>query len=218
MDALRTTEVQIVEVDGESYLEAPGITSAVDAAAARELADVLFPRLSGLLRVEAGIRTPLTAGAVVEFDEDGTKHAFVVEHAHASFAATISGQATIDGVPVPATKRPLDFGLEQLGDAHVALVLDVLADKPDWVSLYKVLDVIEDTVGGERALEAKGWVPATSLKRLTLTANAIETAASGGRHATAKFSLARSRLQPLPLDEAWDVVRQLVRSWLMTRA
>jgi hypothetical protein len=67
-------------------------------------------------------------------------------------------------------------------------------------------------------LEAKGWVPATSLKRLTLTANAIETAASGGRHATRKYSLAKSRLGPLPLDEAWNVVRQIVRSWLMTRA
>jgi len=139
-------------------------------------------------------------------------------HAQAAFAVTISGQATIDGVPVPATKRPLDVGLEQFGDAYVARVLDLLAGQPDWMSLYKVLDVVEDSVGGERALEAKGWVPATSLKRLTLTANAIETAASGGRHATGKYSLAKSRLQPLPLDEAWDVVRQMVRSWLMTRA
>jgi hypothetical protein len=85
------------------------------------------------------------------------------------------------------------------------------------VSLYKVLDVVKGSVGGEKALEAKQWVPARELKRLTLTANAVETARSGGRHAYPTYSLTNAKLDPMPLADAWEVIRRVVRAWLLTK-
>jgi hypothetical protein len=137
----------------------------------------------------------------------------------AAVALAAAGMASISGgAPAQPPTRPIDIAMRDIGDEQVALVAVLLADEPSWVGLYKILDAVEDAVGGEHVLEQKGWVPADDLKRLTLTANAIETATHGGRHAKRKSSLARSKLAPMTLDEAWRTTKALVRAWLLDRA
>ena len=215
---LHASEPRVIQLDGEFFLEATAIEHAVDATAARAYADALVPRLYGLLKTEFDPRRPFGAGAVVEVADDGTKHVYQFVHLQGIASLEAFGVATIlGGTPSPAPVSPFEVGVRDLADPQVGLVADLLREDPSWVSLCKIVDAIEDDVGGGRTLEAKGWVAPNNLKRLTMTANAVEMAREGGRHAKRKSSLATAKLPPMTIEEAWQTVRMLARAWLLAR-
>lgn len=131
----------------------------------------------------------------------------------------MAGVGTVgDGQPTgPSAESIASIAYRLRGDKRVSLVLVLVGEPPSWPALYKILDVIEEDVGGERALERIGWVPARDLRRFTRSANAIENTAKGGRHARSDYRLGDPS-QAMELREASAMIEHLVQRWLRFRA
>jgi hypothetical protein len=216
---LARSDVRIIKEDEAFFVEAPEITQAADATEARHHADTITRDLSGLLRLEFDLTTPLSAGSVIEIEDDGTRRIYGFDMAQVADAVVALGTPAITGdVQAPQVDRGIDVASRQRHERQVALVARLLAEGPSWSSIYKILDAVGDDVGGLNRLKRKAWIPATEFQRITLTANAHETALDGGRHATRDISLSNSKLSAIPLDEAWSGVTRLVDAWLRWRA
>jgi hypothetical protein len=172
----------------------------------------MVPSIKAAIRL-AGITGPRAVDAYrVVMETPEAPQNFVYVYAQESLAVGEALSATIlGGSQPPPAPIPVELALT---DARVALALELFAHDPNWYDLYKVLDVVEEDVGGERALEAKGWVPQSELKRFTQTANSQGAAGSDARHARDAF---RPPKVPMPLADAVDLIRRLLIAWLATK-
>ena len=119
----------------------------------------------------------------------------------------------IDGKPPPPPPPiPVELALR---DARAARALELFARDPNWYDLYKVLDVIEEDVGGEKSLEGKGWASAKELKRFTATANSLGALGLDARHARDAWKPPKS---PMTLEDAVDLIRRVLNPWLATKS
>lgn len=208
-------DVRITLEGGTAYLETSAISQAADAGTARASAELLLRELSGLLRLEFELTAPLGAGSVVEIRADGSP--MTTAFASVAAAASIVPVPAIHAGSAPPQPRPIDVALTKLSDPKVAFVGQLLAEPTSWLSLCKVIDAIADTEGGMEQLKQRGWIPATTIERITLTGNAYETALEGGRHAKVAFSLAKAKASTIPLNDALAAVKGLVGEWIRSR-
>ena len=209
---LQTPKLRL-EVDGDtiyltsSTFEALTWPDDVIAAARR-----IVPSIKAAIRL-ARVTGPRAVDAyrVVVQRPEGPRN-FVYVYAQEAIGVGEALAATVLGGSQP---RPTPIPIElALTDARVALALELFAHDPNWYDLYKVLDVVEEDVSGERALEAKGWVPRSELKRFTQTANSHGAVGLDARHARNAF---RPPKVPMPLADAVDLIRRVLISWLATK-
>jgi hypothetical protein len=199
-------------------ITAPEIDQASSAEEARNIANSIAAQLSGLARLESKWAAPLKVAHVAEEDSTtGQRNVFVFVEDSIRMVGEVAAVTVIGNVPAPRRVSDIERGMTARHEPRVALVLELLAEPPSWPGLYKVLDAIEEDVGGERALESRGWVPPRELKRFTQAANAIENARRGGRHAKSRYTLATST-RAMSLDDAWELVTELVRHWLQEKS
>jgi hypothetical protein len=122
-------------------------------------AERIVPWIKAAIRL-AGISPTgqVAAHRVEEQTPDGPRSTI---YAQVGLAATLTISALPPTIligrkpPPPPPPIPVELALR---DARVARALELLARDPNWYDLYKVLDVIEEDVDGEKALEEKGWV------------------------------------------------------------
>jgi len=207
---MNAPELTVVETDGAFFLESTGLEHLTTSEDVLEAARPLLSAMSGIARLHMPLVRPITATAVVEHrGATPITHQFflaqaIISRARASAPTVITGGQTLEAGP------PHSLGAElSLDDPNVVRALELFGPEPTWVSLYQVLDVLEEDVGGERALEGKGWTPPAEIKRFTRTANSAEAVspstsiASGGTEGSspspsrrASSSLARRRSSP----------------------
>src|SRR5262249_31021321 len=151
----------------------------------RERAEVLIEQINGAMTISRGSR-PLRAGNIVRIMPDGTRQNYALAAAtiESRSRVTAVGAAIRDGAVLPPPE-PRESEVQRwtaiadtddcLGDALVYFA------RATWFDLYKVIECLEDWVGGERALEARGWIEPVQLKRVKRTANAFRHR-QGGTH------------------------------------
>lgn len=93
----------------------------------------------------------------------------------------------------------------------VRFVLDAIAMKSSWVSLYLIYETIKDNVGGQSALEKLGWVSSQELSDFRYAANHSRSLSEGMRHASSISSLPKA---PIALHQAHAIIDKLSKAWL----
>jgi hypothetical protein len=74
-----------------------------------------------------------------------------------------------------------------------------------------VLDIIREDVGDLRSIESRSGVATREISRFTQTANSYQALGSAARHAILRNAPPKS---PMPLSEATELIRRLLRFWL----
>lgn len=161
-------------------------------------------RLSGLRPM------PIQANRVEEQTRDGPQST-VYAFAFSASAVIAAPGASRDDQSRPAAPIPVEIGLR---DEHVARALELFARDPSWYDLYKVLEVIEEDVGGEKALAGKGWASRIALKRFTATANNLVALGSDARHAISTW---KPPVSPMTLDDAVVLIGQVLSAWIAAK-
>lgn len=150
--------------------------------------------LSGCLQLLT-VSAPITLGTVYEILADGRINAT------RDTTIPLLIRPPKEEYPTPAQFRrvvELTDHTDILGD-----LLAMYADDPDWFAIYKMIEGIENHLGGERAMRDCPFLKGAELKRAKQTANAV-------RHLD--NSLHRAPADPMSLDDARRVMRESIIS------
>jgi hypothetical protein len=93
----------------------------------------------------------------------------------------------------------------------VRFILDAIAIRSTWVSLYLIYETIKDNVGDQKALASKNWVSPQELSDFRYAANYSRSLIEGMRHATSIQALPKP---PIPLHQAHNIIDRLSKRWL----
>jgi hypothetical protein len=147
------------------------------------------------------------------WDESGAQH----NRAFAGSAtirakARIVAAGTVDGESSPPPPDPAlqIFGLRET-EANAPDVLRLIATRDlDWATLYKVLEIIQNDVGGDKAIAELGWASRKRLGVFTTSANHPEASGDDARHARMKGT----PTDTMTLAEGRAFLQSLVQAWL----
>jgi hypothetical protein len=216
--SLTNDELRITERDGQFYLESTRFETLTTSEEVRSAASEILPILIGATRLALGGRTPLEIGGIAMIREDGTRDVFLFasDTIHVMESATVKIQGSNGTVQVvnPADRVPSWVNLG-LGNQKVAKALRLLGtEEHDWVSLYRLYEVIEGDVGGMEEIAEKGWATKSSIRRFKQTANSPAVSGDESRHG--KESTA-APANPMELGEARSLVEIILHNWLRSK-
>jgi hypothetical protein len=158
--------------------------------------------------------------SLTERDEDEAGHisAIVTPDTVVARAHIPSPTIVVSGGEAHSPARPLPTGRTFVELARTdpnvaeALRLTGTAKSLGWVELYKLYEIVVDDVdGGRQGIVVSGWTTSAKLDAFKASANRPDVSGIGARHARMKGAMP-SRTIPLP--EAEDLIRRLVRDWL----
>ncbi|MDP2200808.1 MAG: hypothetical protein Q8K07_02225 [Methylicorpusculum sp.] len=176
--------------------------------------------LSGVFKTARGAHEPFRSGAVYRQNEAGGRDVFAhireglqvrCEAGEVTMTITDS-QGNVVNKPNPPPRTRL---LAQLASSDVAVAkvmrLCVDKDSESWVGLYRIYEVVEADVGGQKAFASHGWGSINDLKRFKHSANSVTVAGDAARHGKESEQPPK---QPMSLDEAAALIGYLVQAWL----
>jgi hypothetical protein len=203
--------------DGHYYLRSAHFDSSSDAAAVRKQATEMIGHMNGAVKLHAvGSYHMVDVVHVACVDEGGGCEIFV------SAADSIGARDSIsvnlpakEGDVVELSRRPSE--IERLAalaerDERVAAALRFF-QRGDWVSLYKVWEIVRDGAGGEHQLLKSGWTTKTTKDRFTRTAQSPKVLGDEARHASEHSPPPSDPMSP---DEAKAFVKSLMEAWVRT--
>lgn len=182
-----------------------------DGGGLHDAASVLLRRVIGVARTLSSDVRPV--GLTGRFSDESGRHHQVVLADSAEVRARANPVRGVGGRGAgPCTPAP-GPGYVQLAQTHpdVAEVLDLLgtADPaPGWAELYKVHEILLDTVPG---FYQRGWVTRDQISTFTGSANRSEVSGDLARHARLKGDPPRPTMT---LGEARQLIGALVGRWL----
>ncbi|MDC7707688.1 hypothetical protein [Vogesella indigofera] len=209
---------------GTGYLyESDSFQACCTSKEVEQLAEAELAVLSGILKLERDARDGLRYGAIYRPNSNGERDIFVSirESLLARVEMGVLTAAVTDAagnVTTPPAVPSRSAVLLQLaaGDTAIAKVLRLLSalDAKSWVGLYRIHEVIEGDVGGQRKLENRGWGSAEDLRRFRHSANSVQVGGDNSRHG--KESQVPPK-NPMTLQEADGYVRYIVQAWLVSK-
>ncbi|MFH0996395.1 MAG: hypothetical protein V1844_13020 [Pseudomonadota bacterium] len=175
----------------------------------------LLSLLNGSARLALGGKTPIEIANISRVRDDGVRIIFgtVSETTHAKVFLDLEIHIENGTVEVlhPAHKVPewLKIGFF---DAKVAKALRLYGiSEYDWVSLYRLYEVIEEDIGGIIIITSREWATKDSIKRFKHTANSPSSTGDDSRHGKESTS---PPVNPMELTEARSLIELLLRNWL----
>jgi len=101
------------------------------------------------------------------------------------------------------------------GDRKVEDALYFFHEETTWWTLRKVYEIIEDDFGQPNKMEKHGWADENLIKSFKASANDPRLSGRAAVHAPTARHLQRPWFyDPIPLSEAEDVIRNIIRNWL----
>ena len=210
-DLLPTGDVRVVKEGERYYLTSPQIDNPPAGRQIYEVAPEILTRVNGLGRAHNPNFRPVKLANTYQ-EGDYQHHVAQAEAAEARDKAYPAIVVTPpDGTSTP---QPPPVGLHHAAvqDSNVAEALAIMGQPIPlgWVELYKVFEIVRAAGALGIARKAAGLTDA-DLKLFTHTANHPEASGDGGRHARNKEQPPKN---PMPIEQARDLISRLVRAWL----
>ncbi len=98
-------------------------------------------------------------------------------------------------------------------DGRASKLLSLLSSELDWVTLYRISEVIHEDQGDK--IIDKGWVTMEDIKRFRATANSCRAIGNEARHAREKDAPPPN---PMTLNDAQALLRDIANKWLQEKA
>jgi hypothetical protein len=216
--SLTSGDTRILKRDNEYFLDGTLFHPLGSVEDVRTTAEELVTLLSGAAALSLESRTPIRVANVAQVSDTGEHHINVWVHETISFGDSWTvTKVSADGTT--ETSRPGDVIPHWLKvaqrNSNVAKVLRLLGDSPrDWVSLYRIFEVIEANVGGLDGICAQGWASKVAMRRFKHTANSPKAIGDSARHGSESTD---PPSRPMDLGEVRSLIRSVVHSWLASR-
>lgn len=178
----------------------------------------ILPLINGGAKLTLGMREPLQVAEVVKINDDGTHNIFV----YLSDQVSVRAIANVLYIAENGTVKEIrqsdaipSWLLAAERDNNVAKVLRLFgAGGSDWISLYKIYEIIEVDVGNASNIEKKGWATKKAIKRFKHTANSPGILGDDSRHGIERTKPPKD---PMLLTEAKSLVEGITKNWLRSK-
>jgi hypothetical protein len=211
-------DLRVLERNGQYFLESDRFEELTNSEEVASLAADILKVLTGAVRLSLGGRTALHVANIARVRPDGGRDVFVTVSDTIRVRETIGVEITrSDGtkeVIHPAYSVP---GWIKLGltDQNVAKALRLLGtDEHNWISLYRLYEVIEEEAGGLDKIVNNGWATKTSIKRFKHTANSPGALGDDSRHGKESTT---PPSDPMDIGEARALVEVILHNWLRSK-
>ena len=211
-------DLRVCEKNGQYFLESDRFENLNNPEEVASLASDILKVLTGAVRLSLGGRTPLHVANTAMVRPDGGRDVFVTVsdtiHVRATIGVEITRSDGTKEVIHPAHSVP---GWIKLGltDQNVAKALRLLGtDEHNWVSLYRLYEVIEEDVGGLDNIVHSGWATKASIKRFKHTANSPGAVGDDSRHGKESTT---PPSDPMDIGEGRALVEVLLHNWLRSK-
>jgi hypothetical protein len=216
--SLTNDNLRIIERDGQFFLETIRFSELTTSEEVTAATSDLLPMLTGASRLSLGGRTPIQIANIAKVREDGSRSLFVKVQEEIHVRHTVSlGITKSDGsieVVNPADKVP-DWINAASKCPNVAKALRLLGThEHDWVSLYRLYEVIEADVGGIKKITSEGWATTKAISRFKHTANSPGAIGDSARHGKESRD---PPLKSMDLGEAVALVKVILHNWLRSK-
>jgi len=215
--SLTNDDLCITERNGQFFLETTRFSGLTTREELNSEASKILSILTGAVRLSLVGRTPLRIANIAKVRKDGARDIF--HSASATIRARVSCGVKItqsDGtvkVVNPADKVPIWVNVA-LKDHRVEKALQLFGiSKHDWVSLYSLLEVIVEDVGGIDKIENEDWATKEEIKRFKQTANSPAAIGNSARHG----KNIPPPSDPMDLKEAVALVKVVLHNWLRSK-
>jgi len=208
-------ELTIKQEDSTFILESSFFNELQDAGEIKQKVDDLLLLINGSMRLALGSRTPVEVEAVIHINNNGAK-VTTCFHEDIMYGSAISSH-TITRVNGsieefhPADPIP---GWMILANSNeiVQKVLRLFGKGVNnWVSLYRVYEVIKHDMGGDANIVGKEWTTQRQIDRFRRTANSVVAAGDDSRHGVETNDPPQN---PMSLPEAISFIEYLVHNWI----
>ncbi len=211
-------DLRVLERNGQYFLESNRFEELTNPEELASLAADILKVLTGAVRLSLGGRTPLHVANTARVRPDGGRDVFVTLsdtiHARATIGVEITRSDGTKEVIHPAHSVPgwIKLGLTNLNVAKALRLLGT--DEHNWVSLYRLYEVIEEDVGGLDKIVNHGWATKTSIKRFKRTANSPGAVGDDSRHGKESTT---PPADPMDIGEARALVEVILHNWLRSK-
>jgi len=207
----------IIQDDSNFYLTSKEWTQSHDAREIHRRAKEFIQLLEDVAYFHSKDTAPLTIGGVVRIEDDGLRQDILIANKGSltfhgdrpKATATVTGG---DNRPVQVTQKHQVIKNLRMYEQN-AVVRDALKffREGDWVSFYKVYELVRDEVHGDHEIVSRNLISKKSLKRFTQMAQSREGLGDDARHASKKF---KPPAKAMSLTEAKNTIGNLLQSWI----
>ena len=182
-----------------------------DADDARQFAQETIAIINGAAQTYLTNFEPVRVGGSTFIQRDGGSR---------QIAQSITGKARIR-LAIPAAdikdSPPIDAWMRlAYKDPQVEKALDLWGSLDHtWRNMYLVLEVMEDSVGGAKALLTEAWLPdKNGIEQFKRMANNFRALGPEARHATEQY---QPPTTPMTLRDTQTLMRRTLQAWLQQR-
>lgn len=212
-------DVRVREKNGEYFLESNRFEELNNSKEVSFLAADILKVLTGAVRLSLGGRIPLRVANTARVRPDGSRDVFVAVSDTIHARDTIGVEITLsDGTneEIHAAHAVPGWFKLSLADQRVAKALRLFGTgERNWVSVYRLYEVIEEDVGGLDKMVNNEWVTKASIRRFKHTANSPGAVGDDSRHGK---ELTMPPSDPMDIGEARALVDLVLRNWLRSKA
>jgi len=217
--SLQSPQVCIIREEQGFFLKSTDFNFLNDTKDVKRTALELLSLINGSARLTLGMRKPLEMAHIIRINDDKTRHIFI----EISDTVNIRASTTILTVTKDGTSKEIrqsDIITNWLSiakrDSNVAKVLRLFGiGTHDWISLYRVFEVIEEDVGGVSNIKKQGWAAEKAIKRFKHTANSPHILGDIARHGVEKTEPPKD---PMSLSEARSFIEGIIHNWLRSKS
>jgi hypothetical protein len=204
--------------NGEYYLTSQSLDALWDKAGEmRERALWLLTQINGLAcALDSGFRP---VALVSRFsDEQGRLHQVVAADSAVGRATVGMPVITVNGevqnpMPSPAPSY-LQQGAHDPDVAEALAIMGRAGETIGWSDLYKVFEIIRESIGGHQALVNLGWKSKKDISAFTVSANSPTVSGEAARHARLNSGTPQ---HTMTISAGRAMVRDLLLVWLKSR-
>lgn len=217
-NSLKSAEFSVIHAEDAYLLKSKDFNDITDPDAVLKRAGEILTLINGGAKLAFGARDPLQIAHVVRIDKDGKRNIYTY----------VSDQVIVRAIPnvlylasdgtvkeIRAADVVPGWLLAGQKNPAVAKVLRLFGTGGnDWVSLYRIYEVIEADAEGVSNIQKQGWTTKKAIKRFKHTANSPGVIGDEARHGNQKTKPPRN---PMLFTEAKSLIESITKNWLRSK-
>lgn len=218
--SLTAPELCIAQEGKAFVLKSTDFNQLKDADTVQNKACGIINLINGAAKLAIGMQKPLAVDHVIKINDNGTRESFISVSNLGVGRVSVSMSVTAEDGTIKKIHQadPIPSWVEiGRNDANVAKVLRLWGVGPhDWVSLYRIYEVVESDVGGFSTIVNMGWVTKSGIKRFKHTANSPGAIGDKARHG-ARHGKDIPPKSPMTFSEAKSLIETILHNWIRSK-